>query len=101
MFTFEDFLMVDESQIRELTKELDKRVLATALKGTSEEMKNVFFRTMSTRAVEMLKEDMETLGAIRSKEVVKAQNEIVTTARQLESEGRMVLKGEANDEFIE
>jgi flagellar motor switch protein FliG len=62
MFTFEDFLQVGESQIRELTGAIDKRVLATALKGTNEELKNHFFRTMSSRAIEMLKEDIESLG---------------------------------------
>jgi len=100
MFTFADLLQVGESHIRELTAGLDKRVLSMALKGTEEELKNHFFRTMSTRAVEMLKEDMELLGAVRSKDVVKAQTEIVAIARQLEAEGKIVLKGEANDEFL-
>jgi flagellar motor switch protein FliG len=100
MFTFADLLQVGEVHIRELMGEVDKKTLATALKGENEELKNHFFRTMSTRAVEMLKEDMELLGPVRSKDVVKAQNEIVAIARQLESEGRIVLKGEANDEYL-
>jgi flagellar motor switch protein FliG len=48
----------------------------------------------------MLKEDIEALGPVRSKEVIKAQSEIVTIARQLESEGKIVLKGETNDEYV-
>jgi flagellar motor switch protein FliG len=100
MFTFSDFLRVDKSQIRELCTATDKRVLATALKGASEEMKENFFSTMSSRAVEMLKEDMESMGPVRQRDVVKAQNEIVATARQLESEGKIVLKGDASDELI-
>jgi flagellar motor switch protein FliG len=100
MFTFEDFLQVGESQIRELTGAIDKRVLATALKGTNEELKNHFFRTMSSRAIEMLKEDIESLGPVRNKDVLKAQSEIVAIARQLETEGKIVLKGEANDEYV-
>jgi flagellar motor switch protein FliG len=55
---------------------------------------------MSSRAVELLKEDIESLGPIRSREAAKAQNEIVAAARQLEAEGRIVLKSEANDEFV-
>jgi flagellar motor switch protein FliG len=55
---------------------------------------------MSSRAVEMLKEDVEALGPVRSKDVIKAQTEIVAVARQLESDGKIVLKGEANDEFL-
>src|ERR1700678_3785412 len=99
MFTFEDLLQVGESHIRELMAGVDKRVLAMALKGTAEELKDHFFRTMSSRAVEMLKEEVELLGAVRSKDVIKAQTEIVAIARQLESEGKIVLKGDANDEF--
>jgi flagellar motor switch protein FliG len=100
MFTFEDFVQVGETHIRELTGTLDKRTLATALKGTNEELKNHFFRTMSSRAVDMLKEDIEMLGPVRSKDVAKAQIEIVAVARQLEAEGKIVLKGEANEEFL-
>ena len=100
MFTFEDLLHVDESNIRELAGALDKRVLAMALKGTNEELKNHFFGTMSSRAVEMLKEDMESLGPVRSKEVIKSQTDVVATARQLEAEGKIILKGEANDDFL-
>ena len=100
MFTFQDLLQVGEAHIRELTSVIDKRVLAIALKGTDEDLKNHLFRTMSSRAVEMLKEDVELLGAVRSKDVIKAQTEIVALARQLESEGKIVLKGEANDEFL-
>jgi flagellar motor switch protein FliG len=100
MFTFDDFLQVGESQVRELTGAIDKRVLATALKGTNEELKNHFFRTMSSRAIEMLKEDIESLGPVRNKDVLKAQSEIVAIARQLETDGKIVLKGEANDEYV-
>jgi len=100
MFTFDDLLQVGEAQVRELTGAIDKRVLATALKGTSEPLKNHFFRTMSSRAVEMLKEDIEALGPVRSKDVQKAQSEIVAIARQLEAEGKIILKGEANDEYV-
>jgi flagellar motor switch protein FliG len=100
MFTFDDLLQVGEAHIRELLAGVDKKTLAMALKGTEEGLKDHFFRTMSTRAIEMLKEDMELLGPVRSKDVVKAQNEIVAIARQLEAEGRIVLKDEANDEYL-
>lgn len=100
MFTFNDLMQVESVHIREICASLDKRVLATALKGTTEGMKNLFFKTMSTRAADMLKEDIEALGPVRNREVVKAQNEIVAVARQLEAEGKIVLKGEANDEYV-
>jgi flagellar motor switch protein FliG len=100
MFTFDDLLQVSESQIRELTSAVDKKTLATALKGTNDGLKDHFFRTMSSRAVEMLKEDIDALGPVRSKDIAKAQAEIVATARKLESEGKIVLKGEGNDEYV-
>ncbi len=100
MFTFSDLLEVDEAQIRELMAAVDKKALAIALKGTTEDLKNHFFRTMSSRAVEMLKEDIDSLGPVRSKEAIKAQNEIVATARRLEAEGKMMLKRDGGDEYV-
>ena len=100
MFTFEDFLGLPEASLREWVGAVDKKTLGLALKGASEELKNHIFRAMSSRAVEMLKEDMEVLGPVRAKEVAKAQEEAVATARKLESEGKLVLKMEGDDEFL-
>jgi len=100
MFTFEDFLEVPEPGMRELLGLVDKKKLAVALKGASEDLKNHFFKCMSSRAVEMLKEDMEVLGPIRSREVNTAQQEAVTVARQLESEGKIVLKTEQEESYV-
>jgi flagellar motor switch protein FliG len=79
---------------------MDKKKLAIALKGASEDLKNHFFKCMSSRAVEMLKEDMETLGPVRSREVNAAQQEAVTVARRLEVEGKMVLKTEQEESYV-
>lgn len=100
MFTFEDLLGVPEAGIRELLGQLDKKTLALALRGASEELKNLIFKSMSSRAVEMLKEDMEVLGPVRSKDVNQAQREIVESARKLESEGKLVLSAEAQEEYV-
>jgi flagellar motor switch protein FliG len=100
MFTFDDLLGVPEAGIRELLAQLDKKTLAQALKGASTQLRDHIFKSMSSRAVEMLKEDMETLGPVRSKEVAKAQLECVATARKLEAEGKMQLKQESEDELI-
>ncbi len=100
MFTFEDLLAVPESGIRELLGGLDKKTLALALKGATEELKIHIFKSMSSRAVEMLKEDLEMLGPVRGREVAQAQQEAVTMARRLESEGKMVLKNERDDEYV-
>jgi len=100
MFTFEDLLGVPEVGIRELLGQLEKKTLALALRGASEELKNLIFKSMSSRAVDMLKEDMEVLGPVRSKDVNQAQREIVETARRLESEGKMVLSAETQEEYV-
>ena len=100
MFTFEDLLTIPEAGIRDLLAQMDKKTLATALRGASEELKNYIFKSMSSRAVEMLKEDMEVLGPVKSREVNKAQMEAVGVARKLEAEGKLVLTGEGDDEFV-
>ena len=100
MFTFEDFLQVPEQSLRELMGQVDKRVLALALKGASEELRTCIYRTMSSRAVEMMKEEIEVLGPVRGRDVAKAQQEIVGIARKLETEGKLVLKNDGADEYI-
>jgi flagellar motor switch protein FliG len=100
MFTFEDLLGVPEAGIRELLGQLDKKTLAMSLRGATEELKNLIFKSMSSRAVDMLKEDMEVLGAVRSKDVHLAQHEIVEMARKLEAEGKLVLSAESQEEYV-
>ena len=101
MFTFEDLLTVPEAGVRELLGQMDKKTLATALRGASEELKNYIFKSMSSRAVEMLKEDMEVLGPVKSKDIHKAQLEAVAVARKLEAEGKLTLSpGGQEDEFV-
>ncbi len=100
MFTFQDLMGVPEAGIRELLGQLDKKTLATALRGSGEELKTYIFKCMSSRAADMLKEDMEVLGPLRSRDVMRAQQEAVTIARKLESEGKISLGGEADDEYV-
>ncbi len=100
MFTFEDFRGVQEVQIREIVAAVDKKALTLALKGASEELRAHFYQTMSSRAIEMMKEDAESLGPVRSKDVANAQLEIVATARKLEAEGKITLKSEGADEYV-
>jgi flagellar motor switch protein FliG len=100
MFTFEDLLTVPEAGIRELLGQLDKKTLATALRGASEGLKSYIFKSMSSRAVEMLKEDMEVLGPVKSRDIQKAQLEAVAVARKLEAEGKISLTPETEDEYV-
>jgi flagellar motor switch protein FliG len=100
MFTFEDLVTIPPASIREIVSGVDKRQLALALRGANEELRAQVFKAMSSRAVEMLKEDMEVLGPVRSREVAQAQQEILNLARRLETEGKVVLKLEGGDEML-
>jgi flagellar motor switch protein FliG len=100
MFTFEDLVGVPETSLRDLLGAVDKKTLALALKGASEAVEAHIFKAMSSRAVEMLKEDMDVLGRVRAKDVAKAQQEVIASARQLEAEGKLVLRAESDDEFV-
>jgi flagellar motor switch protein FliG len=70
------------------------------LKGTSDELRNQFFRNMSSRAVEMMKEDMEVLGPVRVRDVETAQQQIVSIVRKLDESGVINLKGGSGDEYV-
>lgn len=100
MFAFEDLSTIPEASMREVLSQVDKKTLATALKGASEDLKNHFFKSMSSRAVEMLKEDIEALGPVRSSQVHQAQQEIVNLARKLEADGKIALKSYGEDAYV-
>jgi len=100
MFTFEDLAMVPPATIRELVTAVDKKTLAMALRGANDELRAQFFKSMSSRAMAMMQEDMEVMGPVRSREVSKAQNEVLNTARHLEASGKVILKLEGGDEML-
>ena len=100
MFTFEDLVTIPEAGIRELLGQMEKKTLAMALRGASEEVKSYIFKSMSSRAVDMLKEDMEVLGPVKSRDLQKAQLEAVSVARRLEAEGKLTLTPEGDDEYV-
>lgn len=101
MFVFDDIQMIDNSGIQEILKRVDKKSLATALKGTSEAIQELFGRNMSKRAGELLKEEMEYMGPVRLKDVEKAQHEVVEIVRQLEEENLLTVGGSGGgDEFV-
>ena len=100
MFTFEDLVTVPPATIREIVAGVEKKQLAMALRGANEDLRASIFKSMSSRAAEMLKEDMDVLGPVRSREVAQAQQEILNYARRLESEGKVILKLETGDEML-
>ena len=102
MFVFEDLLGVDDRGIMAILKEVSTDDLKLALKTASEELKEKIFKNMSTRAVEMLKEDMEIMGPTRVKDVEAAQQAVIKIAKRLEQEGKIQLMGSGGgeDEFV-
>jgi flagellar motor switch protein FliG len=97
MFTFDDLVRVDASGIQLLLRQVEKDQLAIALKGSSEEVKELFFANMSERAGKMMKEDMDAMGAVRLKDVDEAQSGIVQTAKALSDAGEIVIAGSDED----
>ena len=100
MFTFEDLVTVPAASIRQLISQVDKKQLALGLKGANPELKAHLFKALSSRAIEMLQEDMEILGPVRAREVMGAQQEILVLARKLEAEGKLILATEKEDDLM-
>ncbi|MCW0235628.1 MAG: flagellar motor switch protein FliG [Ferrovibrio sp.] len=101
MFTFEDLIKLDPSGVQTLLKSVEKDKLGLALKGASETLRDLFFSNMSERASKLLREEMESMGPVRLKDVDEAQMLMVNTAKELASKGEIMLadnKGE--DELI-
>jgi flagellar motor switch protein FliG len=87
MFVFDDLLTIDANGIKELLGRADRRQLTTALKGTSDELRQHLLQGMSQRGAAMLLEDMEALGPTKIRDVEAAQQQVIAVVRQLESEG--------------
>jgi flagellar motor switch protein FliG len=100
MFVFEDLLNVDDNGLREIVQRADKKTMTIALKGASEEIRTRFFANMSKRASEMLREEMEVMGAVRLRDVEKAQQEVVAVARKLEEEGVISTGAAAGEAYV-
>jgi len=100
MFTFEDLIRVDPAGIQVLLRQVEKDQLAMAMKGASDDMKDLIFKNMSERAGKMMQEDMEAMGPVRLKEVEEAQAGIVNTAKSLSDAGEIVVAGGGDDDEL-
>jgi flagellar motor switch protein FliG len=93
MFVFDDLIKLDDRGMQELMKEVSKEDLPVALRGASPDVKDKFLKNMSSRASEMLKEDMEIRGPAKVVDVERSQQNILKVCRKLEEEGRIVISG--------
>ncbi len=100
MFVFEDILLLDDRSIQRVLREVENSELAVALKNANEEVQSAIFNNMSTRLVDMIKEDMEYMGPVRLKDVEEAQQKIVNVIRKLEDSAEIVISRGGGDEII-
>ena len=97
MFVFEDVANVDDKGVQNLLKEVDNKKLGLALKTATTKLKEKIFKNMSSRAAEMIKEEMGFLGPVRVADVEAAQQEIVEIVRRLEESGQLIILGRGGE----
>jgi len=100
MFVFEDLTKVDDRGLQKVLRQVETRELSIALKGASDEVKNKIYRNMSQRAAEMLQEEIDSVGAVRMKEVEDSQHAITSVIQDLEKKGEVVISGRGGEEYI-
>jgi flagellar motor switch protein FliG len=100
MFVFEDLVALDDRGMQALLKEVPNDKLLVALKTSPEEIKQKIFKNMSSRASQLLQEDLTNLGPQRLSDVEAAQSEIVNIAKRLETEGKIQINRGGGDTFV-
>src|SRR6266436_3504357 len=101
MFTFDDLVKLDSGSAQTLMRNVDKDKLGVALKSANEEVKGFFMGNMSSRAGNMLMDDMAAMGPVRLRDVDEAQALLVNLAKDLAAKGEITLtKNRADDELV-
>jgi flagellar motor switch protein FliG len=100
MFTFENLTALDGRSLQMILREVNNDSLTMALKTGSDEMKEKIFSNMSTRAADMIRDDLDAMGPVRLSEVEAMQQSIVKIAMKLEEEGKLVLSSGGGDELV-
>lgn len=100
MFTFDDLIKIDPVGIQQLLRNVDKDKLGIALKGANEAIKDLFFSNMSERAAKILKEDMETMGPVRLKDVDESQMYVVQVAKEMAAKGEIIIADASGEDQL-
>jgi len=100
MFVFEDIISLDSVSIQRFIREVDNDDMTIALKGSTDEVKDIIISNMSSRMGEMIEEDMEFMGPVRLSDVEEAQQKIVGIIRRLEEAGEIIIARGGGDELI-
>ncbi|BET12366.1 MULTISPECIES: flagellar motor switch protein FliG [Pandoraea] len=100
MFVFENLLDVEDRSIQVLLKEIESESLIIALKGAPSELREKFFKNMSARAAELLREDLESRGPVRVSEVEAEQKKVLQVVRRLADQGAIMIGGRGDDAYV-
>ncbi|UVA79437.1 flagellar motor switch protein FliG [Pandoraea anapnoica] len=100
MFVFENLLDVEDRSIQVLLKEIESESLIIALKGAPAELREKFFKNMSARAAELLREDLESRGPVRVSEVEAEQKKVLQVVRRLADQGAIMIGGRGDDAYV-
>lgn len=100
MFVFDDLVLVDDRGFQKLLRRVETAELAIALKAATEEVKEKVFRNMSSRAAEMLREEIEEMGPVRMRDVSDAQLKIANLIQEMEAKGEVIISGRRGEQFI-
>jgi flagellar motor switch protein FliG len=101
MFVFDDLLGVSSEDLRVILGKVDRKMLTLSLKGTSPQVKNHLKSVLSSRAAEMIEEDLQALGPVRIRDVQAAQQHVIEEARKLQKEGKISLQSSGSEEFVQ
>ncbi|MGG4775077.1 flagellar motor switch protein FliG [Alcaligenaceae bacterium 429] len=100
MFVFDNLADIEDTAIQLILKETETASLTIALKGATDELRDKFFKNMSNRAADMLREDLDAQGPVRMSKVEQEQKAIVEVARRLAESGQITLGGLGSDEYV-
>ena len=100
MFTFEDLALIDSKQMQTVMKDVDQADMVLALKTSSDAIKELIFSSMSTRAAEMVRDDLENLGPVKVSDVETAQQKIIKVVKKLEEDGTIVIAGAGGGDVV-
>ena len=100
MFVFEDLGKLDPGGVQTLLRNVEKGQLALAMKGASDALRDLFFSNMSERAAKIMREDMESMGPVRLRDVDQAQMAMVQIAKDLAAKGEIMLAGQGGEDEL-
>ena len=100
MFVFEDLSKLDPGGVQTLLRAVEKDQLGLALKGASDSLRNLLFSNMSERAAKIMRDDMNSMGPVRLKDVDSAQMAMVQVAKDLAAKGEIMLAGQGGDDEL-